>query len=104
MKKSRFVAMAVTTVTLGLMTAGIALGYSGEKLAKDAKLTIDQASQIALKARRGKIADKESEREAGGSGLRYSFDIRSQGVTYEVGVDAKTGEVLENSKEGPNPD
>jgi uncharacterized membrane protein YkoI len=104
MKKSGLTAMAVATVTLGLMTAGTAFGYAGQKLAKDAKLTIDQASQVALKARPGKITDKELEREAGGSGLRYSFDIRSQGVTYEVGVDAETGKVLENAKEGPNPD
>ena len=26
------------------------------------------------------------------------------GKTYEVGVDAKTGKVLENGAEGPNPD
>jgi hypothetical protein len=26
------------------------------------------------------------------------------GITQEVGVDAKTGKVLENAKEGPQPD
>ena len=46
----------------------------------------------------------ELERERGGSGLRYSFDIKSSGQTFEVGIDAKTGRVLENSKEGQNPD
>jgi uncharacterized membrane protein YkoI len=44
------------------------------------------------------------EREKGGSSLRYSFDIKSDGAVYEVGVDAQTGEVLENKKEGPHPD
>jgi uncharacterized membrane protein YkoI len=87
-----------------VVAANAAFGYSGEQLAKDAKITIKHASAIALKARPGKITDKELEREDGGTGLRYSFDINSKGVTYEVGVDAKTGKVLENSKEGPNPD
>ena len=36
------------------------------------------------------------EREKGGSGLRYSFDIKSDGAVYEVGVDAQSGKVLEN--------
>jgi hypothetical protein len=52
----------------------------------------------------GKITDEELERERGGSGLRYSFDIKHSSSTQEVGVDAQTGKVLENKKEGPNPD
>jgi uncharacterized membrane protein YkoI len=81
-----------------------AVAYDGEKLAKTAKVTMEQAIDAALKARPGKITDKELEREAGGSGLRYSFDVRSKGVTYEVGVDAQTGAVLENGREGAHPD
>lgn len=81
-----------------------ASGYTGENLAKNAKIGIKQAEEIALKARHGKITDRELEREKGGSGLRYSFDIRVKTVTYEVGVDAKTGAVLENAREGKNPD
>ena len=60
--------------------------------------------RIALKARPGKITDRELEREKGGSGLRYSFDITSHKTTYEVGVDAQTGMVLENAREGAHPD
>jgi uncharacterized membrane protein YkoI len=30
--------------------------------------------------------------------------VKSGTVLYEVGVDAQTGKVLENSKEGSNPD
>lgn len=81
-----------------------ALAYTGEKLAGEAKVSIEQARQAALKAHPGKITDEELEREPGGSGLRYSFDIKSGRVTQEVGVDAKTGRVLENAPEGPNPD
>jgi hypothetical protein len=34
----------------------------------------------------------------------YSFDIRHHPGTQEVGVDAKTRNVVENAPEGPNPD
>ena len=81
-----------------------AFAYSGEKFAHEAKISIDQARQIALQAHPGKITDEELEREGGGSGLRYSFDIKRGSVTQEVGVDAATGHVLENKAEGPNPD
>lgn len=59
---------------------------------------------IALKAHPGKITDEELEREKGGSGLRYSFDIQHGKVKQEVGVDAKTGVLLENAPEGAHPD
>lgn len=78
--------------------------YVGAKLASKANITIAQARVIALKARPGQITDQELENEGGGSGLRYSFDIKSGGKVHEVGVDAKTGTVLENKAEGPHPD
>ena len=89
---------------LALLFACPALAFTGEKLVKDAKIGIAEARAIALMAHPGKITDEELEREAGGSGLRYSFDIKSGGSTQEVGVDAATGRVLENGKEGKNPD
>jgi uncharacterized membrane protein YkoI len=91
-------------LALLLLPAGSAFAYTGEKLASQAKIAMADAQKIALKARPGKISDKELEREKGGSGLRYSFDIKAKGVTYEVGVDAADGKVLENAKEGPHPD
>ena len=94
-------------VVFALTLTGLASGahaYTGEKLAREAKLTIKEARVIALKARPGKITDGELEKEKGGSGLRFSFDIKAGGTTYEVGVDARTGKVLENGLEGKNPD
>ena len=91
-------ALSLTTVAL------TANAYSGEKLAKTAKVTIAEARVIALNAHPGKIVDEELEKEGGGSGLRYSFDIRHDKVTQEVGVDAQTGKVLENKPEGAHPD
>jgi hypothetical protein len=94
---------------LGIGTAEVAtskpvIGYKGEALAAKAKVTLDQARAIALKARPGKITDYELENEHGGSGLRYSFDIEANAKPYEVGVDARKGLVLENKPEGSHPD
>ena len=86
------------------LAAAPALAYTGEKLAPQAKITLAGARKIALKARPGHITDQELEKEGGGTGLRYSFDIKATKVVYEVGVDARTGKVLENSKQGPHPD
>ena len=91
--------LAVLVVLAGVMSA-----YTGQELAKNAKVTLPEARAIALKAFPGKITDEELETEKGGSGLRYSFDIKNGGVTHEVGVDAKTGKLLENSVEGPRAD
>ena len=95
--------MTLLGLVLTVATANV-FAYTGQKLAGEAKVSMDQARAIALKAHPGKITDEELEREKGGSGLRYSFDIRQGKITQEVGVDAKTGELLENAPEGPNPD
>lgn len=95
-------AIAVTTL-IGAASA-VSAHYVGQELAGKAKVTMTAAKAIALKAHPGKMTDAELENEGGGSGLRYSFDIKSRGKTFEVGVDAMTGAVLENKKEGKNPD
>lgn len=99
-----------TTAIVGLISVmsisliGTVWAYTGEKYASQAKVTLQQAEKIALKVVPGKIKDEELEVEKGGSGLRYSFDIVYKGKLHEVGVDAKTGKVLENSLPGPNAD
>ncbi len=72
-------------------------------LASEAKISMSEARAIALKAHPGKIMQEELEREGGGSGLRYSFDLRQGKKWREVGVDAITGRVLENTAEAANP-
>ena len=98
----KVIATLLTASALALCTATMA--YAGKELAKEAKVDIQAARDIALKARSGKISDEELEKEKGGSGLRYSFDIKIGSNTYEVGVDAVTGKLLENKREGKNPD
>lgn len=69
-----------------------------------AQVTPAQAQAAALTARPGDVVEWELEREAGGSGLRYSFVIRQPVGDFEVGVDAADGGILENTPEGPHPD
>ena len=69
-----------------------------------AKISMSRARAIALKAYPGKIVKEELERERGGSGLRYSFDMRRGKQWREVGVDAMTGRVLENTPRRRQPE
>ena len=92
---------------LGLVlavAAAHAMAYPGESLARDARIDIRTARDIAMKARPGRITGQELEKEPGGSGLRYAFDIKDGSKIYEVGVDAMTGKVLENAPEKPHAD
>ncbi|MGA9423227.1 MAG: PepSY domain-containing protein [Rhodanobacteraceae bacterium] len=97
--------IASTGFALGMAagTAG-AMGLDGAQYLPQAKVQLAEARAIALKASPGKITAEELEREKGGSGLRYSFDIKHGKTVHEVGVDAATGKILENSIEGPNAD
>jgi uncharacterized membrane protein YkoI len=101
---SKYLACCLFTAAATCLLTNGSLAYTGQGLASKAKITIDEARAIALKARPGAITDEELEKEKGGSGLRFSFDVKTGNVTYEVGIDAQTGKVLENSKEGRHPD
>lgn len=98
--------IVATAVLLGgtAATAAAPRHFAGAELLSQAKITLAQARQSAVRAHPGVITDQELEKERGGTGLRYSFDIRNNGKTFEVGIDARTGKVLENDAEGANPD
>ncbi len=98
--------ITVTALALAATTAAGAApaAFKGAELLPMAKVSLAAAQATALKARAGTVTDSELEKEKGGSGLRYSFDITAAAKKYEVGVDAKTGAVLENKAEGKNPD
>lgn len=72
------------------------------RLQKEAKISMDQAKEIALKhVKNGKIESSELEREHGK--LIYSFDIREatrKDVT-EVNVDALNGKIVAIDHENP---
>jgi uncharacterized membrane protein YkoI len=68
------------------------------KLAKQAKITLEQAREIALKRAPGTIEESELEREHGR--LVYSFDIRNaRGTITEVQVSARSGRVVSVEEE-----
>ena len=105
MKNTQYcvVGVGILSLVFGLASRP-ANAYTGQELSGKARVGIIEARALALKAHPGRITDEELEREPGGTGLRYSFDIKNGGSTQEVGVDAKTGRVLENAKEGRHPD
>jgi uncharacterized membrane protein YkoI len=85
------------------MTAGVFAPGLAHAAATKAKVTMTEARALALKAYPGEIVKEELEHERGGSGLRYSFDMRHGTQWREVGIDAVTGHMLENTHESANP-
>ena len=90
-------------VVLAGLAAGVAPALAEPGPHTQAKVSMNEARAIAQKAFPGKIVKEELEHERGGSGLRYSFDMQQGKSWHEVGVDAMTGQVLENNREGANP-
>ncbi|MEJ2061192.1 MAG: PepSY domain-containing protein [Gammaproteobacteria bacterium] len=81
-----------------VLATGSVAAYAGDLQGLDkAKLGLEQAAHVARQTVPGKVLKAELERERGGSGLRWSFDIRDAHNLREVGVDAVTGKVLENT-------
>ncbi|MDA8384457.1 MAG: PepSY domain-containing protein [Betaproteobacteria bacterium] len=67
------------------------------KLATEAQVNESAARAQAFKAYPGNIQGMALERAAGGSGLRYTFEMEKAGEHRVVAVDAKTGSILENA-------
>jgi len=88
-------AMSVSVTGAALPT------FAASKTDAQPKITMSQARAIAVKTFPGTIMKAELEHEGGG--LRYSFDMRRGKQWREVGVDAMTGHIVENSPERPNP-
>lgn len=63
------------------------------------RLSMAAARVIALKIAPGRIKDAEYEFEKGG--WRYSFDIAQGKKIHEIGVDAMTGKIVEDTFEAP---
>jgi uncharacterized membrane protein YkoI len=104
MHDRKFLIRAAFVMLVGL-AAGAAPTLAAAKsgVINRAKVSLSEARVIAMKAYPGKIVKEELEHEHGGSGLRYSFDMRQGKKWREVGVDAVTGRILENIREGANP-
>lgn len=77
--------------------SAVLVGAAPAATAGEAELTLAQARAIALKAAPGAIEKEEREREDGGE--RYSFDIRQGNRIHEIGVDVRTGRIVEDKFE-----
>ena len=84
-----------------MMTGAALMLTSGAALATKAptpKVSMAHARAMALKLAPGKIISSEYENEGGG--WRYSFDIQQKGNVQEIGIDGRTGKIVENKSEG----
>jgi uncharacterized membrane protein YkoI len=73
------------------------------KLAKEAKITIEQARKTALERVAGTITEEEIEKEHGV--IVYSIEIQNaEGKTFDVEVDVKTGEIVRVEEENDDDD
>lgn len=104
-------AVVISVFTAGASMNSFAVGKAQEKgesqeeqakLARETKITKEQAQEIALKRAPGTVESAELEREH--KQLVYSFDIRNaKGTIDEVQVSAITGKVVrvehENKKQ-----
>jgi uncharacterized membrane protein YkoI len=73
-------------------------GAANAGTAPTPKLSMKHARALALRLAPGRIKSSEYEKESGA--WRYSFDIQQKDHIQEVGIDAMTGKVVENSNEG----
>lgn len=94
MKKSHKIILATAAAAGVIGMAGVALATQQSPAAR---ISMDEARAIALAAAPGAVADAEYENEDGG--WRYSFDIAQNGRIHEIGVDANSGDIVENSWE-----
>ncbi len=99
LKNKSIVGAAISFLFLvGIFAIGSSNVSAQSKLARQAKISMAQAREIAQKQASGKIEGEELEKEHGK--LLYSFDIRnSKGSITEVQVDAKTGKLLSVKEE-----
>lgn len=62
------------------------------------RISMAKARAMALRLAPGKVISSEYEKEGGA--WRYSFDIQQRGHVQEIGIDGRTGKVVENKSEG----
>ena len=91
-EQMRNLAVVAATAALALGTAGVAASSHPPRISKA------RAQRIALKLAPGSVISSEYEKEGGG--WRWSFDIQQKGHVQEIGIDGRTGKVVENKSEG----
>lgn len=90
----RMFIIAATAAALAVPGASAAAANHAPK----PRISEAAARGIALKLAPGKITSSEYELEGGG--WRWSFDIQQKNHIQEIGIDGRTGRVVENKSEG----
>lgn len=101
MKKWMMIPALVGVLVIG----GVAMaGNAGHSLAATPKglLTIEEVETIALKTVDGNVTKIELDREK--SSDVYEVEVKSDGVEYDLDIDAKTGKVLSTDRDDDNDD
>ena len=99
MKKWIVIPALAGAVVLGgvTMAANASNTDKSEVPASQDNLTIEEAESKAVETVGGKVTKVEFERER--SGDIYEVEVISDGIEYDLDIDAKTGEVLRTEKD-----
>jgi uncharacterized membrane protein YkoI len=90
---TKYLKLVAFFTAFGIGSAGLAAAK-----APTPNISKTRAEAMALKLAPGKIISSEYEFEGGG--WRWSFDIQQNGHVQEIGIDGKTGKLVENKSEG----
>jgi len=91
----KWLAIPALAGALVLVVGGVAMaGNTGESLtvAPKGSLSVAEVEAIAVKSVGGKVTGIELDRER--TGNIYEVEVKSDGVEYDLDIDAKTGKVL----------
>jgi uncharacterized membrane protein YkoI len=88
----------VIAMIAALGAGSTAIAAAPAQKAPTPKISMQQARATALKLAPGKVISSEYEKEGGI--WRYSFDIQQRGNVQEIGIDGRTGRIVENKSEG----
>ena len=99
MKKWIIIPALAGAVVLGgvTMAANASNTKESEVPVSQGVLSVEEAESIAVEAVGGKVTEVEYDRER--SGDIYEIEVISDGVEYDLDIDAKTGEVLRTEKD-----
>lgn len=92
--------LVIPALAGAVVIGGIAMTANAEKSdvgTSEGRLTIEEAKVKAVEAVGGEVTEIEFERKK--SGDKYEVEVKSDGIEYDLDIDAKTGKVLSTKKD-----
>lgn len=89
---------SITIRTLMALAALTSVSTGVAAKAPHPAISMARARAMALHLAPGRIISSEYEKEGGA--WRYSFDIQQRNHVQEIGIDGRTGQIVENKSEG----